>query len=468
MAEVDNRGCRSSKDKACKARFPRETYSETAIDPDSGALLMKKGEAWLNTFTPAVTYLMQCNYDVTSLLSGTAIKSVIAYVADYITKTPLKTHVMFQSIQQIFERNVQLLGSHKTKKDKARSLITKIVNSLTAASEIGGPMASMYLLKHPDHYTSHNFKSFYWKSFVYEVARAWSDTTPIIEPGKSTVVLRLDSDNQTCQQKVVAISPVIDYMYRPVEFENMCVYDWIRMSVKKRMPKQKRLQIKPNHLVDPIDQDDYEDDTDFETNYKVDESIPKIKGGGVPKYEEEEESDDELLLTAKSNQDLNNSISQSQIKTTVQKHKNFFFTDDHPQSKTHYVSLLESEAAYVPNFIGGSLPCKDAGSTEQYSLTMLTLFKPWCHGHSLKLTQDCSWSDTFKQHSFTLRQNEIMKFFHIRYECNDARDDFSAKKNKQTRELKVHFIYEMKILMIFRLRHFMTMVRFVKKNEKRK
>ena len=110
------------------------------------------------------------------------------------------------------------------------------------------------------------------------------------------------------------------------------------------------------------------------------------------------------------------------------------------------------------------MPRKDAGSTEQYSLTMLTLFKPWCHGHSLKLTQDCSWSDTFKQHSFTLRQNEIMKFFHIRYECNDARDDFSAKKNKQTRELKVHFIYEMKILMIFRLRHFMTMVRFVKRN----
>ncbi|KAL1939555.1 hypothetical protein VTO73DRAFT_9866 [Trametes versicolor] len=68
---------------------------------------MKKGEAWINTITPAVTYLMGGNTDVTSLLSGTTIKSVIAYVADYITKTPLKTHVMFQSIQQVFERNVE-------------------------------------------------------------------------------------------------------------------------------------------------------------------------------------------------------------------------------------------------------------------------------------------------------------------------------------------------------------------------
>lgn len=64
----------------------------------------------------------------------TAIKSVIAYVADYITKTPLKTHVMFQSIQQVFERNVELLGSQKSTKEKARSLITKIVNSLTKTS----------------------------------------------------------------------------------------------------------------------------------------------------------------------------------------------------------------------------------------------------------------------------------------------------------------------------------------------
>ena len=96
---------------------------------------MKKGQAWLNTFTPAVSYLLRCNHDVTSLLSGTAIKSVIAYVADYITKTPLKTHVMFQAVQQVFEGKTELIGSVETKKDKARSLITKIVNALTAASE---------------------------------------------------------------------------------------------------------------------------------------------------------------------------------------------------------------------------------------------------------------------------------------------------------------------------------------------
>ena len=198
--------------KTCKARFPREIYSTTQVDPESGALLMKKGEPWLNTFTPAVSYLMRCNHDVTSLLSGTAIKSVIAYVADYITKTPLKTHVMVQAVQQVFERNTELIGSVKSKKNKARSLITKIVNALTAASEIGGPMASMYLLKRPDHYTSHKSRACYWRGYVYEVMQAWSDSNNIAEGGKSTVVVALEN-NQTGQGKVLPISPVLDYIW---------------------------------------------------------------------------------------------------------------------------------------------------------------------------------------------------------------------------------------------------------------
>jgi len=38
-------------------------------------------------------------------------------------------------------------------------------------------MAAMYLLEHPDHYTSHKFVTFWWKGFVYQVHRAWDTTT---------------------------------------------------------------------------------------------------------------------------------------------------------------------------------------------------------------------------------------------------------------------------------------------------
>ena len=50
------------------------------VNPMTGSLDIKKGESWMNTINPTITYLLRCNTDVTSLLSGTAIKAVIAYI----------------------------------------------------------------------------------------------------------------------------------------------------------------------------------------------------------------------------------------------------------------------------------------------------------------------------------------------------------------------------------------------------
>ncbi|THU81046.1 hypothetical protein K435DRAFT_694354, partial [Dendrothele bispora CBS 962.96] len=76
-------GCLDNKWGTCKARFPRDVFETTQIDIDTGALRLKKSEPWINTYNPVMTYLLRCNSDVTSLLSGTAIKAVVAYVSDY-------------------------------------------------------------------------------------------------------------------------------------------------------------------------------------------------------------------------------------------------------------------------------------------------------------------------------------------------------------------------------------------------
>ncbi|TFK52744.1 hypothetical protein OE88DRAFT_1627193, partial [Heliocybe sulcata] len=85
----------------CKARFPRPYVEETTVDEKDEYITLRKLERRLNTFTPALTYLLRSNSDVTSLLSGTALKSVVAYVTDYITKTPLKTYTIFQTIRDV-------------------------------------------------------------------------------------------------------------------------------------------------------------------------------------------------------------------------------------------------------------------------------------------------------------------------------------------------------------------------------
>jgi len=149
----------------CKARFPQLTAPNTTID-DAGAVTMKKVEPWLNTFTPLATYLLRCNTDVTCLSSGTAIKSVIMYVSDYITKTTLKTHVIFDTIRTVFQKNNDVMARSLSTREKARRFMTKVMNLLSTKAEMGVPMISMYLLGNPDHYTGHTFVPVYWQSYV--------------------------------------------------------------------------------------------------------------------------------------------------------------------------------------------------------------------------------------------------------------------------------------------------------------
>lgn len=209
------------------------------VDPKTGALNLKKREAWMNTVTAELTYLLRSNSDVTSLLSGTAIKAIVAYVSDYITKPGLKTYSIFDIIKSIFDKNSEMIGGDLKRKEKVRKIFTQIVNSLTAKMETGSPMASLYLLGNQDHYTKHKFIPFYWRSYVKEVLSIWeadgSDEIPDLEHVLDKVVINKSHGG------FIGISKVSDYMYRPVMYEDVSLYDWIQFykkTRKSRMPKR--------------------------------------------------------------------------------------------------------------------------------------------------------------------------------------------------------------------------------------
>ncbi|KAI0083773.1 hypothetical protein BDY19DRAFT_899806, partial [Irpex rosettiformis] len=381
--ECSKKNCLDNKYKTCKARFPRDVHKQTTVDSKSGALILRKGEAWLNTFTPTLTYLLRCNTDVTSLLSGTAIKSVVAYITDYITKSPLKTHIIFDAVKTIFAKNMEELAEDEDKLKKGRSVITKIVNSLTAKSEIGSPMASMYLLNHNDHYTSHKFQKFYWRPYVYEVKTDWKSQ---------------NTDSR--------ISPILDYIYRPKKYENVSLYDWIRMANKIKIRQNKNYQRMNGSETDSNSEID--SDCELELNH---ENFVKNKSDIKQKDE-----------------NYHNIYKNDLTNTDYHRYDNFLI--DHPQYNTHKVCLLTENKAKVPDFIGGALPRYDSGNQEEYCMTMLIFFRPWRKGRDLK-TEANTWCEEFKQYNFTNKEHNIMKYFNLRYECNDARDDYAAQRRAQ-------------------------------------
>ena len=377
------RGCLDNKWGKCKSRFPRETFAETQVDPITGTLNLKKKESWINNFTAIVSYLFRCNTDVTSLRSGTAIKGTLLYVSDYITKLTLKTHIAFDCIRSVFQKNSEILGGCESQHVKARKLMTKMVNAMSAKLELGSPMICLYLLGNPDHYTGHRFVPFYWLSFVQEVRKAWDEDLTGEPPQKIGMLKR--------NGRIVGVSYVHDYIYRPENLNDVSLYDWISNYARGRLP----IKTKTNPAqVSPLDDEaaeetDREEDTvrdDSTDDNRDDQERPDIAAKGV-----------------------------------------LHFMADHPLFATHGLRRLPSPL--VPNFVGQTLPRRDQSDREFYCTTMLTLFKPWRTGTSLK-TKDASWDEAFNAHNFTKRQEQIMKNFNIRYECLDQRDDYLSELKK--------------------------------------
>ena len=404
------KGCLDNIWGKCKARFPRPLFSQTQVDMETGTIDMKKKESWLNTFTYAVTYLFRCNTDITSLRSGTAIKGVLLYVSNYITKPALKTHTIFETVRSMFLKHSEVIGGSESRKVKARKLMTKIVNSLSAKLEMGSPMASMYLLGNPDHYTNFTFVPVYWQSFVREARktgeqRQMLDTDSVHdEHANEGCTLNSDSKPQTLgiaapeheieeypekltlfkrNGRVVGFSPVHDYVYRPVQFHSMCLYDWISRCQREKLPAKKRKSTS-THSSSSAD----ESDTDEDYRTSIGENV-----------------------------------------TEAPKSKLLPFLSDHPLAETHGVRYLKT--ARIPNFVGNTLPRHDQGDREYYCSAMLALFKPWRSGLDLRCKSN-SWDEAFLSYEFSARQLEVMKNMNIRYECLDSRDDFHAQMKRGT------------------------------------
>ena len=397
------KGCLDNVYGKCKARFPRPVYEQTEVDHESGSMLIKKTEQWLNTFSYLVTYLLRCNTDVTSLRSGTAIKSVLLYVTNYVTKAPLKMYAVFDSIRSIFERNPDVVGGSDSQKEKARKLMTKIVNSLSAKMEMGSPMICMYMLNNPDHYKSHNFRVFYWISFVNFARSPWIETnvagrkhvpdthdtsldSNVVQDGQSgrdTGDLGAAENEQPIDKvtilkyndRFIGLSPVHDYIYRCKDLCDMCLYDWVARCERTKLPKKYKSNSRKKHEVDDV-----------------------VEGETGEVFHNEGLSE--------------SSPSQPSFHNSDSKCNMFPLLSEHPLATTHGTRCRPIGKDMIPNFVGPTLPRCDQGDREYYCSVMLTLFKPWRSGLELK-TREQSWDDAFSTHEFSAKQMDIMKNLNI-------------------------------------------------------
>ncbi|KAJ7849017.1 hypothetical protein B0H13DRAFT_1645298 [Mycena leptocephala] len=99
-----------------------------------------------------------------------------------------------------------------------------MVNSLTSKLQIGSPMACLYLLENPDHYTNLTFKEFNAPADPIQMNEADEIKDDDADDENDHVVLhRADG-------KYVGTTSVDDYIHRPSIFENTSLYEFFKMN----------------------------------------------------------------------------------------------------------------------------------------------------------------------------------------------------------------------------------------------
>ncbi|KDQ26269.1 hypothetical protein PLEOSDRAFT_1010223, partial [Pleurotus ostreatus PC15] len=293
----------------------------------------------------------------------------------------------------------------------ARKLLVKIVNNLTSKSEIGSPMASMYLLGHPDHYTSHKFVPLWWRSYVHEVRAAFDN---IISSGERPETEKGDGDKVRIAKvgsEYVSLSTTDDYKFRPKQLEHLNVYEFTQMCEKVTNRKAKKKEVNDEYEEQTLAKENLEEDWDTVQQEAIGKDLSSLS---FQEYFNADQGIDQLRPYLGS--------------SDQGKGMSYLFTNRHVLHQTHVVKYYPWRRNWVPNFMGGSLPRSDQGDREYYCASMLALFKPWRLPTDIK-NEDQSWDEAFTAYIFTPRQVQIMKNMNLRYECLDERDDHKAVLN---------------------------------------
>ncbi|KAI0367202.1 hypothetical protein BV20DRAFT_909753, partial [Pilatotrama ljubarskyi] len=293
----------------------------------------------------------------------------------------VSTHTFFEIVRSVLDKNTESLRDAGTERDRvARSVIVKIVNALSAASEMGGPAVCAALLGHPDHYTNEKFKVFYWYAYVQHALETGPTTA-----SKATVTTCGDTERVVLghsAEGIVMLNKVNDYVLRPRYFARWSLYDFLRLTDVRKLTE------KEDFLPCPCEQSDEESSGEDASS---DSEGPRAQRSaeGVPSA-----------------------------------HR---FLRGHPHRDTHGVFVRSPKDGYILNFVGRGLPRADKGDRETYCQTMLVFFCPsgWRTGQDL-LGRSHTWSESFELAAFGEEHLRVMKNMGVLYECRDARDDYSA------------------------------------------
>ncbi|KAJ3858400.1 hypothetical protein EV359DRAFT_5479, partial [Lentinula novae-zelandiae] len=153
----------SSKPKECRFGLDDSNIVfESCFDPDMGELNLRCLDGLVNNFNETILHAIRCNMDIKFIGSGASAKAVLYYITDYITKSQLKAHVAYATLERAVRRLDEQCPEDSELTIRAKKLLQKCAYFMISQQELSAQQVNTYLLDFKDHFTSHKYKNLYW------------------------------------------------------------------------------------------------------------------------------------------------------------------------------------------------------------------------------------------------------------------------------------------------------------------
>lgn len=173
---------KNAKIKGCRYRKPEKLVQDAHWDGESGTVLLKKTDGFLNNFIPEIALLIQSNSDIQFLTSGMTSLSILHYVTNYITKNSIiinNLHILQKAaLEAEFKAPLKRNDQLNSQQNHIRGFFIRFFNQLKKCVQVSFNEIATKLLDLPMSYSRSEFDSVNLYPFIeaIEVAVSTGET----------------------------------------------------------------------------------------------------------------------------------------------------------------------------------------------------------------------------------------------------------------------------------------------------
>lgn len=404
-------------------RYYRAT---TYFDKEEKILRLRCLDGMVNNYHPVMLEALRCNMDISLIGSIAEAKAVTYYVTNYIAKAEMKAHLAYAAVELGLQRSVDDRGIVEDLRVLSKRVLNKCAMALISQQEMSAQFVALYLLGQQDHYTSHEFRRFFWPNFEWYVELQLpspecrktrkADSEEMEEEEEEQVLddereevdermLEMDGEAEVLLEKypeagdfVERPGQVYDFVHRGNPLSDVCLWEYIaRVEGKRKVVRGAKEEVS-----------DGEDMSDVEMGEAGEDLAADNEEDGLGYVE------GELSVLAH----------RDGTRPEVP------FRTSHRDRRRRTQRVLRPDEARVPVPLGPTLPRRDREEDlARYSRLMLILFKPWREAGDLKEKYG-SWSEAFQAFQQTCPQwkRSIMDNMQMQHETKDATIDHFVRR----------------------------------------